>query len=252
MINLQRIARLASSPAADAVHSTLLLDEVLGSSRPLPLPARLRLEEPATLSAVALGMGLTRTVELTYWHSQSTLDLADRLLAHQSESGSFGSISATAVGAGALLAFSDQLSRCNDPHIELSIGRIQLAADAALAWLSEQLTPAASAHQLAEDDPSDWADTLAALGIDRDDAPADSSPRMTADPIEIAIVLWQLAAFPVARRRLDVESLLEHLDQTGARHDRAVAQLIERAEQALACTAVEDSFPLASFASEAA
>jgi hypothetical protein len=238
MISLQRIARLASSPSLDGTNSALLLEEVLGSSRPLPLPARLRLESQGTLGAVALGMGLSRFIDLTYWHSQQTLDLTERLLAHQNEAGSFGSVTATAVATGALLAASQQFGRCADTHAMEIADRSQQAAEAALAWLSEQFTLASAS--------TGWSDQPFHTGSELDEEEemlwleSTSSPAEW-DPIEGAIVLWQLAPHAVARQRLDFEAIFEALEQAGARHDHAVAQLIERAEQALACSAPDRS-----------
>jgi len=229
MISLHRIVRLASNPTSDGSNAALLLDEILASTRPLPLAARLRLEADETLHAVAIGLGLSRFIDLTYTHSQHTVELTERLIAHQNEAGSFGSVSATAVASAALLAAGHQFERGIGDDSAAMADRCFFAADEALAWLSEQLTPAPAVL---------WEPIDALLGSEDDAQPAfeNESPAtiIACDPIEAAIALWQLAPHTEAHRRLAFESLLMLLEQAGARHDRAVAQLIERAGHALA------------------
>ena len=228
MISLHRIVRLACTPSADGSNAALLLDEILASTRPLPLAARLRLEADETLPAVAIGLGLSRFIDLTFAHSQHTVELAERLMAHQNEAGSFGSVSASAVASSALLSAAHQFERGIGDHAQSMAKRCALAAEAALAWLSEQLTPAPAVL---------WEPLDALFDTDDDAEPAfDHPPVMACEPIEAAIALWQLAPHAEARQRIDVESLLSLLEQAGVRHDRAVAQLIERAGHALSGT----------------
>ncbi len=231
MISLHRIVRLACTPSADGSNAALLLDEILASTRPLPLAARLRLEADETLPAVAIGLGLSRFIDLTFAHSQHTVELAERLMAHQNEAGSFGSVSASAVASSALLSAAHQFERGIGEHAQSMARRCTLAAEAALAWLSEQLTPAPALL---------WEPLNALFDIDDDAEPAfaypSATPAIACEPIEAAIALWQLAPHAEARQRIDVESLLSLLEQAGVRHDRAVAQLIERAGHALSGT----------------
>lgn len=236
MISLHRIARLASTPAVDGSNAALLLDEILASTLPLPLPARLRLQADETLPAVAIGLGLSRFIDLTYAHSQHTVELTERLIAHQNDAGSFGSVSATAVASSALLAAGHQFERGVGDHVRAMSERCFFAADAALAWLSEQLTPAPAVF---------WEPLESLLHADHEDpepVPGDEGPApvIACDPVEAAIALWKLAPHAEARRRLDFEAVLDALEQAGARHDRAVAQLLERAGHALACSAAPD------------
>ena len=237
MISLHRIARLASNASLDPSSAALLLDEILGSSRPLPLGARLRLEAPETLPIVSIAMGLSRYTDLTFTPSADSAALIQRLLALQSEDGSFGSLCATAVAASALLKASEQLSRAGgrapagfEPSV---VERCELGADAALAWLSEQLAPVSAAR---------WQPVESVLG-DADDADdfawaSDESDGLSeidaTDPLDRAIALWQLAGRSSTRARSAADALLQVLEQSGARHDRAVAQLLDRASCALA------------------
>jgi len=240
MISLHRIVRLACNPAADGSNAALLLDEILASTRPLPLAARLRLQAEQTLPAVAIGLGLSRFIDLTFAHSPHTEELADRLLAHQNEAGSFGSISATAVAASALLSAGHQFERGIGDHALAAAKRCFFAADEALAWLSEQLTPAPSARW----EPLDWLlahDDENEASLDHADGTDAITPidSLACEPIEAAIALWQLAPHADASKRIDLETLLAALESAGALHDRSVAQLIGRATHALSVASAE-------------
>lgn len=254
MISLHRISRLANSAPSDPALGALLLDEILGSTRPLPLQARLRLEASETLAAVSIGLGLSRFVDLTFTPTAHTVELAELLLARQSESGSFGSVSATAVAAAALLKASEQFRRGRNTLNPSIVERTAAGAEAALAWLSEQLTPAPD---------SDWQpiasifgeDFFEDEGKDEDGLSSASQPGLHCDPVDAAIALWQLASQPGARARFDADAVLDGLEQTGARHDRAVAQLLDRASAALNSQPVSESVEqpmLASAMTEAA
>jgi len=226
MISLHRIARLASNASLDPSSAALLLDEILGSSRPLPLGARLRLEAPETLATVSIALGLSRFTDLTFTPSPDSASLVDRLLAHQREEGSFGSLCATAVASAALLKASEQFGRAPGGAISELAQRCEISADRALAWLSEQLTPASGAR---------WQSVESLL--DEDDADEfvweHDAGVGSADSLDLAIALWQLAGLSSTRARSIADALLQSLDQSGARHDRAVAQLLDRASCAL-------------------
>ncbi|MCR9216018.1 MAG: hypothetical protein NXI14_02330 [bacterium] len=226
MISLHRIARLASNASLDPSSAALLLDEILGSSRPLPLGARLRLEAPETLATVSIALGLSRFTDLTFTPSPDSASLVDRLLAHQREEGSFGSLCATAVASAALLKASEQFGRAPGGAISELAQRCEISADRALAWLSEQLTPASGAR---------W-QSVGSL-LDEDDADEfvweHDAGVGSADSLDLAIALWQLAGLSSTRARSIADALLQSLDQSGARHDRAVAQLLDRASCAL-------------------
>ncbi|MFB3430502.1 MAG: hypothetical protein ABL309_06250 [Phycisphaerales bacterium] len=226
MISLHRIARLASNASLDPSSAALLLDEILGSSRPLPLGARLRLEAPETLATVSIALGLSRFTDLTFTPSPDSASLVDRLLAHQREEGSFGSLCATAVASAALLKASEQFGRAPGGAISELAQRCEISTDRALAWLSEQLTPASGAR---------WQSVESLL--DEDDADEfvweHDAGVGSADSLDLAIALWQLAGLSSTRARSIADALLQSLDQSGARHDRAVAQLLDRASCAL-------------------
>ncbi|MFG0293357.1 MAG: hypothetical protein ACIAQF_04015 [Phycisphaerales bacterium JB065] len=254
MISLHRISRLANSAPCDPALAALLLDEILGSTRPLPLPVRLRLEASETLTAVSIGLGLSRFVDLTFTPTAHTVELAELLLARQSESGSFGSVSATAVAVAALLKASEQFRRGGSALNQPMAERIAAGAEAALAWLSEQLTPAPA---------SDWQPVSSMFGEgffedegkDEDGLSSASQPVLHCDPVDAAIALWQLASQPGARARLDADAVLDTLERSGARHDRAVAQLLDRASAAMSGQPVPESVEqpmLASALTEAA
>lgn len=237
MISLHRISRLAHAAPSDPASAALLLEEVLGSSRPLPLPARLRLESGETLAAVSIALGLSRFVDLTFTPTDHTEELADLLLQLQSSSGSFGSISATAVGVAALLKTGEQL-QCGRSATHRSIAaRTAAGAEAALAWLSEQLTPAPA---------SDWQPVSSLFddeSLEEYEVGDQPMPSLNCDPVDAAIALWQLASQPGARDRFDAAGVLEVLEQTGARHDRAVAQLLDRASAAISSQSGARSAP---------
>ncbi len=229
MISLHRIARLASNASLDPSSAALLLDEILGSSRPLPLGARLRLEAPETLATVSIALGLSRFTDLTFTPSPDSASLVDRLLAQQREDGSFGSLCATAVASAALLKASEQFGRAPGGAISEVAQRCEISADRALAWLSEQLTPASGAR---------W-QSIESL-LDEDDADevvweSDASAAAV-DSLDLAIALWQLAGLRSTQARSIADGLLQELDQSGGRHDRAVAQLLDRASCALSGT----------------
>ncbi len=229
MISLHRIARLASNASLDPTSAALLLDEILGSSRPLPLGARLRLEATETLATVSIALGLSRFTDLTFTPSPDSASLVERLLAHQREDGSFGSLCATAVASAALLKASEQFGRAPGGAITQITDRCEHGADRALAWLSEQLTPASGAR---------W-QSIESL-LDEDDADEfvweSEASVASADPLDLAIALWQLAGLQSTRARSIADALVQMLDQSGARHDRASAQLLDRASCALSGT----------------
>ncbi len=227
MISLHRISRLAHAAPSDPASAALLLEEVLGSSRPLPLPARLRLESGETLAAVSIALGLSRFVDLSFTPTADTEELADLLLQQQSSSGSFGSISATAVGVAALLKTGEQLRRGRSATNQSIAARTAAGAEAALAWLSEQLTPAPA---------SDWQPVASLFddeSLEDSELGYEEAASLRCDPVDAAIALWQLASQSGARDRFDAASVLDVLEQTGARHDRAVAQLLDRASAAI-------------------
>jgi hypothetical protein len=222
MISLHRIARLASHASTDSASAALLLEEVLGSIRPLPLSARLRLEAEETLPVVAVAFGLSRFVDLTFAPTEHTAELAERLLAHQRSDGAFGSVSATAVATAALLKAAAQIERAKSDHGFAA--RARAGAEAALAWLSERLTPAPA---------SAWQPVDVLFEDDEPELDAMIEPVLACEPIDAAIALWQLADQPGALGRFDAEALLDFLERSGVRHERAVAQLLDRASSAL-------------------
>lgn len=229
MISLHRIARLASNASLDPASASLLLEEILGSSRPLPLGVRLRLEAPETLSTVSIALGLSRFTDLSFTPSPDSASLVERLLAHQREDGSFGSLCATAVASAALLKASEQFGRARAGSLLRIAQRSELGADRALAWLSEQLTPASGAR---------WQPVESLLDEDEADEfvwEPDTGVAST-DSLDLAIALWQLAGLSSTRARSIADAILQMLEQAGARHDRAVAQLLDRASCALSGT----------------
>lgn len=209
MISLPRLARHASEGQFDA-----LLGDVVRNGRPLPLSVRLRLSQPDSLEASALGLALQRVLELTYRPTAVSTGLLEELLKRSREDGSFGSISATCVALGGLLAFRAQVDalpgarsggagRYIDPALDEAMRR---AIDGALGALS-------AAWDIAQEDSE--------------------SPALLGDEIDTAVALWQLAFAPAFGRAVPIAALFEAAAARGLTHDRRTAPLLGSADLAL-------------------
>lgn len=200
MLNLPRIARLAV--AGDFER---MLEEVCRNGRPLPLPVRLRLSEPAGLPAAAAGLALQRVTQLTYRPTPVSISLARALVSLGDDSGLFGTVAATAVALAGLLAFSDQVRTLPataqvDPDLRASI-------DASIAAALHRL------HRAQEESPA------ALLG---------ERPTLIGDELDSAIALWQLGLDPRFAAAVRFEDLLASVEDRGLRHERSTGPLLER------------------------
>ena len=136
MLTTNRIDRLVSSGDFDR-----LLNDVLSNGRTPPLAVKLRLSDPATLPAAAMGLALQRLVELTFVPGEESELLVAALLERQSDDGSFGSTAATAVAVAGLQAFLDQSKPMRwyldsrRPTLESLVRRVESAIPAALITL---------------------------------------------------------------------------------------------------------------------
>lgn len=208
MLNLPRIARL--SVAGDFER---MLEEVSRNGRPLPLPVRLRLSEPAGLPAAAAGLALQRITQLTYRPTPVAIGMARALVALRGEDGKFGTLAATAVALAGLLAFSDQVrslpgSAQVDPDLRREV-------DASIAAALHRL------HRAQEESPA------ARLG---------ERPTLIGDELDSAIVLWQLGLDPRFASAVRFEDLLASVEDRGLRHERATGALLERVAAAAEAT----------------
>lgn len=206
MICLPKLVR----QAAASEHGRML-EEVIRNGRPLPLRVRLRLEDPETLPAAALGLALQRVMELTYRPTDTSIALLDGLLECARPDGSFGSISATAVALAALHAALDQLDalpvafrrmREEDPRDPLV--RARSAAASALHFLTQAQC---------RSDPSDPNETL--------------SDGLIGDELDSTITLWQLGFDARFAGAIRYESLLVAVEDRGLRHDRGARALLD-------------------------
>lgn len=208
MLNLPRIARLA-----EAAEFERLLEEVLRNGRPVSLRVRIRLCEFEGLPAAALGLALQRIVQLTYRPTPLSILLAQLLLAQRNSSGSFGSVSATAVALAALLAMSDQAASLPGGKSNADPARAPLRP-AMSAEIQEAIAGALHfLHQAQEDS------TPVRPG---------ESASLIGDELDSAIVLWQLGLDPRFARAVRFAELLGTLEDQGLRHDRATRPLLER------------------------
>ncbi|MEC9374369.1 MAG: hypothetical protein VYC34_11025 [Planctomycetota bacterium] len=193
MISPNRLVRIAEQSDFDR-----LLVEVSRNGRPLPVGARLRLSEGASLAATALGLALQRILELSYAPSARTLTLADDLIARQDSRGSFGCVASTSVAVAGLLAVRDRISFTVAPHAEALLERIDRAVDLAL-------------HHLHAARTSDL------FG---------ESPALIADPLDTAITLWQLEDRDEFTALFSLDSLEDALAESGALADRTCAAVL--------------------------
>ncbi len=203
MLNLPRIARL--SVAGDFER---MLEEVCRNGRPLPLPVRLRLSEPAGLSAAAAGLALQRIIQLTYRPTPVSIGLARTLVVLRDEDGKFGTLAATAVALAGLLAFSDQVKSL--PTLSQVDPDLRRAVDESIAAALHRL------HRAQEESP---AMPGARLG---------ERPSLIGDELDSAIVLWQLGLEPRFANAIRYEDLLASVEDRGLRHERATGPLLER------------------------
>ena len=128
MLAPRRLAQLASSG-----RDLDLLGAVLRNGRPLPEPARRRLEAPENLAGAAAGLALLRASELALGPSPHVADLAGALLDRRRDGGSFGAVPATAAAIAGLAA----AGRGDEPS--------RAALDGARAWLRDALARATPA-----------------------------------------------------------------------------------------------------------
>lgn len=214
MISLPRIARFA-----DAQDFDRLLDEITRNGRPISLPVRLRLSEPAGIASAALGLALQRCIELTYRPMPISTGLASRLLDEMREDGSFGTVAGTAIAVAGLLAFRDQawanarLRRaaggqddCTLERMETMLHQIDLGIAAAWHWLRQRQEQSAA---LRFDGPSG----------------------LIGDELDSAIVLWQLGLEPRFARAVRFADLLDAVEDAGLVHERRTAPLLARLTQ---------------------
>ncbi|MBL8746856.1 MAG: hypothetical protein JNK58_10930 [Phycisphaerae bacterium] len=200
MLNLPRIARL--SVAGDFER---MLEEVTRNGRPLPLPVRLRLSEPAGLPAAAAGLALQRITQLTYRPTPVSIGVARALVALRDDSGLFGTLAATAVALAGLLAFSDQVRSL--PGTSQVDPELRVKVDESIAAALHRL------HRAQEESPA------ARLG---------ERPTLIGDELDSAIALWQLGLDPRFASAVRFEDLLASVEDRGMRHDRATGALLER------------------------
>jgi len=104
MLTSHRIERLI-----DAGQLGPLVDEILANGRPIELPLHIRLADPEGLTAVALGLALSRVSEITFACSPFARQLVYRLARLQDDQGGFGTVAGTAVALRGLLAVRDQV-----------------------------------------------------------------------------------------------------------------------------------------------
>ncbi len=169
MLSLSRITRLAE--AGD--HERLLL-EVMRNGRPLPLTLRVRLSQPESVAAAGLGLGLARLSELTWRPTPAAQAIAGQLVALQSASGSFGSVSATIMAVAGLLDLTRQARVCV-VEMESRVGAdLDEAVERGLYWLC----------------------SVQAQGEDQ------TTNGLLAGPVETALALWRFGEHPRAREAL--------------------------------------------------
>lgn len=173
MLSLPRISRLVESG-----NFAALFDAVSRNGRPLPLPVRLRLSEPAGLPAAAAGLALKRLTELTYRPTSASLALARALIGMQSPDGSIGTLASTAVAVAGLLAFADQASLLPRRGDGTRGGTPETLIDSARATVAHAVH---RLHRAQEESPAPG------LGV---------APALIGDELDSAIVAWQLGFEP--------------------------------------------------------
>ncbi len=201
MINLPRMLRLVRAGEFDR-----LLNDSLRSNRLVPLRVRLRLSEPESLPAAAIGIALQRVVDLTYKPTEITAALLESLLTRQRADGTFGNTGATVVAAAALGAVARQL----DSLAGLRAGRESMPEELS-RQLHAALDRAAQALTLAT---GDFGGRLSSFGA--------------LDPIDGAIILWRLVDHPRLAAAANLERVLERAERRGLFHDPSSAPLLER------------------------
>lgn len=126
MLSINLIERLF-----EAKRFCRLLEAVADNGLGLPLPLRVRLSQSPV---PALAMALGRVLDLAYGHSSLSRQMADELLTHQREDGSFGGDPlVTACGAAALGRLLDE-PVADDADI---LGRAHESALAALGGMQD-------------------------------------------------------------------------------------------------------------------
>lgn len=195
MMTVARIVRLAEQRENDR-----LLADLLRNGRPVPLAVRMRLSSVGGVEAAALGLALQRIVELTFIPDPHAFDIARTLADLQDEDGSFGTLASTATavgGLGALMAQIDAMRWRRDGRDALTDhvrSAITQALGRAMKWLESQCVGG-----------------------------------LAGDPIDSAIVVWQLGARTDDASRRLVAGLSEALFNAGAAHDRVLGPLLTRA-----------------------
>lgn len=207
MFSIPRVVKLSQAGEFERV-----LEEALRSSRLLPLPVRLRLSEPVVVAAAAAGLALKRIVELTYKPTPATAVMTELLLVRQRADGSFGGAAATAIAAAALDAVARQADslagyRGGLEHLPDDLrARLAAALDHALAALGSMTAM--------------FGGRLGARGL--------GGGAAALDPMDAAIVLWQVAGSPRLASAVGADELLATAERAGLFHDRAAAPLLER------------------------
>jgi len=168
MLSEFRIRRLVSSG-----HFSQLIDELAHNGRPLGLPVRIRLGDPAIVRPAALGLAIRRMTEITFAVVPTTRQLVEKLLGEQDpQTGGFGSIAASAVALRALFETRDQCGAGDlVPTLDRAIG------------------PALQFLALAQDESG-----------------------MLGDAIDSMIARWQLSACEPARQAIRWQDLVESSD----------------------------------------
>lgn len=203
MISLPRMVKQAGEGQFDRI-----LEDVLRNGRQIPLQARMRLEGADTLPAAALGLALQRVTELTYRPSDAALTLLERLLNRQRPTGSFGSIAGTAVALAAL-------------HAALSQHDALPGARGSGRYMSRELE--ARAREAAAQATHFLVQSQDADALDDEEGPGG----LIGEPIDTAIVLWQLGLDTRFTRAVRFEALMRAVEERGLRHDRVTGALLQ-------------------------
>lgn len=180
MLSTARIERLIALEAYGR-----LVRSILQNGRGGGQPLACRLTRPGTITPAALGLALQRHCELTYEPHRVAAGIAERLRGLQREDGLYGP------GPAGCLAATAVAVRGLADWIQLH----QLA-------VKGPLPPGAlAAHRTIDR-------AVSAMGRLQDDDGA-----LGADPLDAAIVIWQLGQLPAFRQAVRCDELLHWIDR---------------------------------------
>jgi len=207
MITLQQIQRLVAVGALER-----LLDRVLANGRSTSPAIRAHLVASVAIEPVALSLGLQRACELAYGPQPMHATLAHRLMMLQSPSGVFVSSSVrpdhpSADEAAAARGDTSSVTEGTDVDVASAAGpsRLDGCSGGALGG-SAVVVRALRMYQELRDHVGCPADPRVDEAMDRVLAAFSASQGLgggiAEDPVENAIIMWQLGADPDFRRAI--------------------------------------------------